>query len=133
MDSQKNLQHDARMIMYRFLSEIERISDEKDLNRKELASLIGTSASYITQLFRGNKMINLETIAKFQEVFDIAFEIKAIPNRVSDSFLSMNVDTLYENQKNNQGFWAFHKFSPRYGEQEGQTKIQKQPEEKRIA
>lgn len=71
--------HETQMVSYRFLSEIERISDEKNLNRKELAKAIGTSASFITQLFRGVKIINIETIAKFQKALDVIFEIKAIP------------------------------------------------------
>jgi ribosome-binding protein aMBF1 (putative translation factor) len=84
IDSKDDLEHDARMIMYRFLSEVEQIADIRGLNRKELAALIGTSASYLTQLFRGIKLINMETIAKFQKVFNITFDIKAIPNNVEE-------------------------------------------------
>jgi len=73
----ENLKYETRMIMYRFLSEIERLSDERAITRKQLAKLIGTSPSYITQLFKGKKIINLETIAKMQEVFDVAFRIQA--------------------------------------------------------
>lgn len=68
------------MIMYRFLSEVEILSEERKMTRKELAQKIGTSASYLTQLYRGNKLLNLTTIAKFEKVFDITFEIKATPN-----------------------------------------------------
>ena len=75
----EDIHHDAKILMYRFLSEVERLLDERNINRKELAESIGTSASYITQLFRGNKMLNLETVAKFQKVFDIKFDIKAYP------------------------------------------------------
>lgn len=110
----EDLEHESKMVMYRFLSEIERISDEKKLNRKELASLIGTSASYITQLFRGNKLINMETIAKFQKAFDIVFEIKAIPNNAEEAFQDFNIDNLCQKQEEPQGFWAFHKFKQSY-------------------
>jgi len=80
VSSKDELEHNTKMLMYRFLSEIERLAEEKNLNRKELAALIGTSASYITQLFRGTKILNLETIAKFQKVFDVTFKVEAIPN-----------------------------------------------------
>ncbi len=80
IDSKEDLEHDSKMIMYRFLSEVERISEEKGWNRKELAARFGTSPSYLKQLFRGNKLINLQTIAKFQKVFDLTFEIKAVSN-----------------------------------------------------
>ena len=114
IDSKESLEHSKRMIMYRFLSEIERLADEKNINRKELASLIDTSASYITQLFRGHKLINLETIAKFQDIFDITFEIKAIPNQSDVVFKGINVDNDYVEPKTISGFWAFHTFAPVY-------------------
>ena len=77
---EEEIKHHAQMIMYRFLSEIEILCEEKKMTRKELAEKVGTSASYITQLYRGNKPLNIETIAKFQKVFDVTFEIKANPN-----------------------------------------------------
>jgi len=88
--NENDIKHDTLMLMYRFLSEIEKLSDEKNLSRKDLARSIGTSASYITQLFRGNKIINLETIAKFQKVFDIKFEIKAVSNNAEILFGDFN-------------------------------------------
>src|SRR5882672_4243476 len=75
----QELEHHASMIMFRFLSEIEKVS-ENQFSRKNLSELIGTSASYITQLFRGDKLINMSTLAKFEKALDITFEIKAIGN-----------------------------------------------------
>lgn len=67
--------HNAAMIMFKFLSEIEDVTKNKDISRKKIAELIGTSASYVTQLFRGDKLINLLTLAKLERVLDIEFEI----------------------------------------------------------
>lgn len=100
IDSKDDLEHDTKMIMYRFLSEVERISEEEGLNRKELAALIGISPSYLTQLFRGNKIINLQTIAKFQKVFDLTFEIKAVSNNAKEVFPPMNIDNICKPQNN---------------------------------
>jgi transcriptional regulator with XRE-family HTH domain len=125
IDAKEDLEYNSRMIMFRFLSEVERVSEEKKINRKELAALIGTSPSYITQLFRGNKLINIETIAKFQNVFDFTFEIKAKPNKVEIAFNEMNVEKISETQNNIQGFWAFHKFIPTYGDQPDQNLTKK--------
>lgn len=69
--------HNEYMIMFRFLSEVEEIMEERRMTKKKLASLIGTSASYVTQLFNGNKVINLDTLAKIERVLDIKFIIKA--------------------------------------------------------
>jgi len=55
---------EAKILVAKFLSEIQEIADEKGIKRNELASKIGTSASYLTQLFRGHKLPNFNTLAK---------------------------------------------------------------------
>lgn len=80
-ESKYDVKSETRLIMYRFLSEVERICEEENINRKQLAQKIGTSASYITQLFQGSKTINLETIAKFQKALNVVFDIKVNNNQ----------------------------------------------------
>ncbi|HPT10003.1 MAG TPA: helix-turn-helix transcriptional regulator [Bacteroidales bacterium] len=118
IDKQNDLEHEYRMISFRFLSEVEKLSDEKNWNKKELAKNIGTSASYITQLFRGTKLINLPTLAKFQKLFDMTFEIKAVSNKSMDIYSNIDIEQLVEPQSQPEGFWVFHKFSPTYSNTE---------------
>ena len=66
---------DARILMYRFLSEVERITDERSISRKELAKLAGTSPSYITQLYQGNKIASLEFLTKLERALGFQFNI----------------------------------------------------------
>lgn len=70
-------EHEARMIMYRFLSEIERKSPLKRGLKKHLSKSINKSSSFVTQLFNGDKIVNLVTLAKFQKVLGIKFKITA--------------------------------------------------------
>jgi transcriptional regulator with XRE-family HTH domain len=134
IDQEQDIDHEAKMIMYRFLSEVERVSEDMHLNRKEIAARIGTSASYITQLFRGNKLINMHTIAKFQELLNIKFEIKAIPNNIADSFNEVNLESLCKNQNAIEGFWAFHKFKPQYDNSRREVNLKvKKSNDSRIA
>lgn len=42
-----------------YLSETEKAMDRKDWTKKRLAEEIGTFASYLTQLFRGDRFLNL--------------------------------------------------------------------------
>jgi transcriptional regulator with XRE-family HTH domain len=63
------------MLMAKFLSEIEQHQKLKDIDRKTLAALIGTSPSYLTQVFRGDKPLNFKTLAKIQAVLNIKFEV----------------------------------------------------------
>ena len=82
-------EYNAQMISYRILSEVERVCEERKLKKKDLAEKIGTSKSYITQLFRGNKSINTTVMAKFEDALEITFSIKAIFNEVAiDQMLS---------------------------------------------
>ena len=53
------LDYEAHMLMFRFLSEVEKFdSDSGILKNKDLASKLGVSSSYITQLLNGNKLLN---------------------------------------------------------------------------
>lgn len=72
---EEEIEHEAKMLMFHFLDKIQKVADKKKLNRKELAAKIGTSASYITQLFRGDKLVNMTTLAKFQKELEFKFEI----------------------------------------------------------
>ena len=74
---EEELEHEAKMIMFRFLNELEKLNPEKPLKKKDLAIALNTSASFITQLYRGDKLINLHTLAKIQDAYNITFEIKA--------------------------------------------------------
>ncbi|MGZ5244599.1 MAG: helix-turn-helix domain-containing protein [Bacteroidia bacterium] len=72
---------DAKILVARFLSEIQRVMIEMNISKTELAKSIGTSASFITQLFRGDKLINFKTLAKIQKTLDLTFQVQAKSNR----------------------------------------------------
>jgi transcriptional regulator with XRE-family HTH domain len=69
---------ETRLFMYRFLSEIDKITNERGINRKELAKLAGTSASFITQLYQGKKIINLQMLTRIKKALDIDFKIEVV-------------------------------------------------------
>ena len=77
-DDADSIEMETRLLMYRFLSEVEKITEERGITRKELAKMIGTSPSFITQLYRGTKIINLTTLAKFQKALSFSFRIEAV-------------------------------------------------------
>ncbi len=77
LSKEDELDHEAKMIMFRFLSELEKFNLENPIKKKDLAKAINTSASYITQLYRGDKLVNLLTLAKIQEAYNLTFTIKA--------------------------------------------------------
>lgn len=99
---------EAHVIMAKFLSEIQEVADKMGVKRNELAKKIGTSASYLTQLYRGNKMLNLPTIAKFQKALDIKFEIAVADKNQTKSFI--NDSNIAEHLDN----WFFNRNSGEY-------------------
>jgi transcriptional regulator with XRE-family HTH domain len=112
-DESNEINHNATLLMFKFLSEIEKVTENK-FSKKQLSAFIGTSASYITQLFRGNKLINLETLAKFEKAFAIEFKITAISdsNKVFCDDEHLDIDQILSKRYHSQdGFWAFHKQS----------------------
>jgi transcriptional regulator with XRE-family HTH domain len=74
-NEQDQLELEAKIIMAKFLEKVQEIATQKGLKKKDLAEKIGTSASYITQLYRGHKLLNLMTLAKLQRALDIEFDI----------------------------------------------------------
>ncbi len=75
----EELEHEAKMIMFRILSSFEKMID-RPIQKKEIAEAINTSPSYVTQLFNGDKLINLITLAKLQNTFNFTFQIEARMN-----------------------------------------------------
>jgi len=49
-----------------------------DLKATELAKKIGVSDSFISQLFSGDKRVNMDLMAKFQRALNFKFEIKGV-------------------------------------------------------
>lgn len=86
------LDNEAKLIMFRFLSIIETKREELGWSRKVLAEKIGTSPSYISQLFRGDKLINMNTLAIIQKVMEIQFEISQ--NKTSEVKIANKTRTL---------------------------------------
>jgi ribosome-binding protein aMBF1 (putative translation factor) len=72
----EKIEHDASVLAFRFLSEIEIQMDKLGISKKDLAAKIGTSPSYITQIFRGDKLTNFVFLAKVQDALNIQFEIQ---------------------------------------------------------
>lgn len=72
------IEHMAAMVSYRFLSEVEKHCDRNNISRKDLAKMVSTSASYITQLFRGDRQVNTSIIARFEDALGISFTIKVL-------------------------------------------------------
>jgi ribosome-binding protein aMBF1 (putative translation factor) len=70
------IEHEKMIAMFYFLSDVQKIIDKKGWSRQRLATEIGVSPSYLSQLYSGDKVINLEMITKIAVALDCNFEIK---------------------------------------------------------
>jgi plasmid maintenance system antidote protein VapI len=70
----EELLHDAKIIQMKILHALAEYLTEP-ITKKELAQLLETSPSYITQLYNGDKLMNLEMISRIQAAFNLEFEI----------------------------------------------------------
>lgn len=78
---EEKVDHRAHMLSFLFLSEADKAMESKGWTRKQLAKEIGTSASYLTQLFRGDRLLNLKTVAKIEMALSLEFQISESTNR----------------------------------------------------
>jgi transcriptional regulator with XRE-family HTH domain len=106
------VQHHEHMLVMRLLSEIEKLMDTEGINKKELAQKLDTSASYVTQLFRTDKIINLHTLAKIEVEFNKTFAVKLIDEVGAVTFEDLDEDEIISrlNRKSlNEGRWVYHR------------------------
>lgn len=97
LSEQDDTRQEARMIMYRFLSEIESIMPEKKGIKTKLAEATGLSKSFITQLFNGDKFVNMLTLAKFQKALKIKFHIKAYSEDEFEYYANSSSQVMIKN------------------------------------
>lgn len=72
---------EEELLNLRFIAVIEGLLEQKDVNRTELSKILDSSKSYVSQLFSGNKMLNIRTLAKIQKALNVSFKLDAIDNK----------------------------------------------------
>lgn len=65
----------ADVLALQFLGLIDRKMELENISKKELAEKIGTSASFVTQLFRGDKKPSWNILAKMSIVLGLDFKV----------------------------------------------------------
>jgi len=70
-----NLRPGAKELHERVMGHVTEHLVARKMSRKALASQLGTSASYITQLFKGQRLVNIELLHRMGEAFGTEVEI----------------------------------------------------------
>lgn len=96
---EEQIEHRAKMLSYIFLSEVQKAMDRKKWTRKQLAEEIGMSASYLTQLYRGDRLLNFKTVAKIEAALDINFSVSVSQGTATyQNREDLNLDSSQVNQ-----------------------------------
>ena len=119
-DDNEKLSHDAMMLSLKFISEInELLQNQNKMPKKDLASLLDISPSFVSQLFNGDKKLNFDLLAKFQNILNAEFCITTEAKRSIEKTLTFEQAKELTFNDPDGGFWAFHN-SKRYQEQKAQ-------------
>lgn len=71
----ERIEFEAEIIHMNFIQKIKGIMKEKNISKDELSRLLGTPKEYITQVFCGDKLLNLKLLAKLQRILNINIEL----------------------------------------------------------
>ncbi len=87
---------DESLVSLRFLKQIDDYLEIRNLKNRDLANALGFSESYISQLMTGVKKINISFINKFENKFNLEFDIKIKDCSNRNFFRFNNVNSVYE-------------------------------------
>jgi transcriptional regulator with XRE-family HTH domain len=80
----------ADVLAMQFLGLVDLKMEQDNISKKELAQKVGTSASFITQLFRGDRKPNWNILAKMSIELGIEFKVmteEMIQERVTEELM----------------------------------------------
>lgn len=78
LSEDERLETRGKLLALHFMTFINHKIDQKGITKKELAKMVGTSPSYITQLFRGDKTPNWKMIAKMEKALGLFFKVECV-------------------------------------------------------
>lgn len=85
-DDDEKIDFETEIIHVEIMNQILQLMEKNNISKSDLAKTLGISKSYITQLFIGDKILNLKLLSKFQRIFKIKFKIsyKSLENNEKD-------------------------------------------------
>lgn len=75
----ERIEHDAMMLQYYFLSEFEAAMEQRKMTKAQLARKLKCSASWLTQVWRGDKKLTLLLAVKISYTLGLNISISSTP------------------------------------------------------
>lgn len=85
---------DESLVSLRFMKQVDEFLDHKNFSNKDLASKLGYSESYVSQLMSGVKKVNTAFINKFEKFYDAKIEFRIYLNN-ERSFVSSHKENNF--------------------------------------
>ena len=95
LSEEQQLEHDAQILAFQFLNKVDKTMADTGMSKKQLAEKIGTSAAFITQLFRGDRKPNWNILAKMQK--ELSLDFKIITEKELDGLTGENMINYHRN------------------------------------
>jgi transcriptional regulator with XRE-family HTH domain len=99
----------ADVLAMQFLGLIDLKMEQDKISKKELAQKIGTSASFITQLFRGDRKPNWNILAKISMELGLEFKVmteEMIQHRIDEALKAYHLDLAKKEESERKGLIA---------------------------
>lgn len=71
---------EEELLSLKFIATIEELLEQNDVNRSDLANILDSSKSYVSQVFSGDKMLNIRILARIQRALNVSFKLYAVDN-----------------------------------------------------
>lgn len=93
----------ADLLALQFLGLVDQKMEQEEMSKKDLAEKIGTSASFITQLFRGDRKPNWNILAKMSLELGLDFKVlteELVQERIKEELIKRGfIDARSEMQE----------------------------------
>jgi len=90
---EEKLEFDAVIIHLNIMHQIQELLDNKKMSHTDLASALNVSPAFVSKLFSGDKLLNLEKVAQIQNIFDTKFQFHFSSNSVKNSSKKRSVQS----------------------------------------
>ena len=102
-DHDDRLEFEVEMIHLDIMSHVRQLMENQGMNKTMLAEQLQTSKGYISQLFSGDKIINLKLLVKLQRIFNVQFTITSQEKadaspRIPDEDVPRNVYQFHQDK-----------------------------------
>ncbi|MCX7877333.1 MAG: helix-turn-helix domain-containing protein [Ignavibacteria bacterium] len=91
---------EAEKLQLDILAQLREYMQVNRISKANIAKLLNTSKSYITQLFSGDKLLNLKTLAKLQKRLNIKFNFTLIDKKNKRNYNEQDKEIDKYNKEN---------------------------------